>query len=272
MSTPGIVVPSSVATLAPIRAAVDAMAAIPGAPPVNGLAPGLVVPSPTPPGWVSATALSSGAAVDPLIRAAVMRWRGSVHAAAALAWKSYTYWLVLPAVVGFAATRRVPLLRPDVVVARWAPHQPFLTLGLLPSTEVAVLPEDPLAQLDPGVRVVPDDAALLAAMRESLKDDHLTPLLDQITDRVRIGRRTLWGSLASGVAHALSRSAPVIPGPTVDTAGRILAALGVDDLVDLAPRENGAPGLEIQRRTCCLAFTLPEPKICTGCCIGPSTA
>jgi ferric iron reductase protein FhuF len=67
------------------------------------------------------------------------------------------------------------------------------------------------------------------------------------------------------VAHGLSRAADVVPGPTLATAEQVLASLGVDDLVELGPREGG---LDVRRKTCCLAFTLPEPKICSGCCIG----
>jgi ferric iron reductase protein FhuF len=40
----------------------------------------------------------------------------------------------------------------------------------------------------------------------------------------------------------------------------------VDDLLDITP-DPQTGRLSIQRRTCCLAFTLPEPKICSGCCI-----
>ena len=38
-----------------------------------------------------------------------------------------------------------------------------------------------------------------------------------------------------------------------------------DDLVDLVPGPTGEPA--VQRRTCCLAFTLPQPKVCGGCCL-----
>jgi hypothetical protein len=33
------------------------------------------------------------------------------------------------------------------------------------------------------------------------------------------------------------------------------------------PSPTGEP--TVQRKTCCLAFTLSEPKICKGCCIRP---
>jgi hypothetical protein len=254
--------------LAPIRAALAAMDARPDLPPVNGIAPGLTVEYPS--SWLPATALTDGAKVDALLGAASRRWDAPPHTAAALAWKAYTYWLALPVVIGFAGSRRVPMLRADQVVVRWSTRKPFLTLGLI-APEVAVLPTDPLAAGRPAVqrstrvRVVPDEAALLAEIRTSIMDEHLEPLLQRVRERVHLGPHTLWGSLASGIAYGLSRSSDVVPGPTLATAEQILAALGLDQLVELAERPEG--GLTIQRRTCCLAFTLPKPKICPGCCI-----
>jgi len=239
-------------------------------PPMHGLAPELTVDDTT--GWVPATALVSGEALGDFLDTAKHRWNAAPHAAAALAWKSYTYWLALPAVLGYAAARRVPLMRPDGVVARWSSHQPFVTIGLT-SVEVAVLPSDPLALagigagLVAGVPVVSDEDELLRMLRTSLMDDHLAPILEHIKARLHLGRRTLWGSLASGVAYGLSRAADVVPGPTLETASQILTALGVDDLVELTPRAGGHAGVDVHRRTCCLAFTLPEPKICASCCI-----
>jgi ferric iron reductase protein FhuF len=141
-----------------------------------------------------------------------------------------------------------------------------VTLGLRADTPVAVLPSDPLALSGlPQVRVVPDEAALLATLRTALLDEHLTPMLDAIHDRVRLGKRTLLGSLSSGVAYAVLRSADVLPGSSAATIDTLLGALGVDDLVEIVPAANGK--LDVQRKTCCLAFTLPTPKICAGCCI-----
>jgi hypothetical protein len=252
--------------LAPIRTTLASMAAHPRQPALTGLVPGLIVADPT--GWVRASELTSGAALPDLLDAARQRWNGTAHASAALAWKCYTFWLALPAVVGYASARRVPLVRPDAVVLRWSARAPFVVVGLLPAIEVAVLPSDPLA-LTPGagVRVVDDEPALLSALRTSLVDEHLAAALTQLRGRVHLGRRTLWGSLASGIAHGLSRSADVLPGPAIEVARPMLGALDLDDLVDVGPHPDGRPGLAIQRRTCCLAFTLPEPTICTGCCI-----
>jgi hypothetical protein len=74
------------------------------------------------------------------------------------------------------------------------------------------------------------------------------------------------GSLASGVAHALYRASDSVPGPILPLIDEVLTALGVNDLVDITT-DPATGGLHIARRTCCLAFTLPEPKVCRGCCI-----
>jgi ferric iron reductase protein FhuF len=131
---------------------------------------------------------------------------------------------------------------------------------------VAVLATDPLAERnDPRVMVVADNAALLAQLRRTIVDEHLTPLMAGIRARVHLGRRTLWGSLASGAAHGLARLAGSVPGQVLPMIDDVLGAFDVADLVDVRVEVPGR--LRIDRRTCCLAFTLPEPKICAGCCI-----
>jgi ferric iron reductase protein FhuF len=250
--------------LAPVRTTLAAMSQ----PRMAGLAPDLTVDEPA--GWRFATALTSGDALDDLLSAARDRWHAPTHTAAALAWKSYTYWLALPAIVGFASSRRIPLLRPTNVLVRWSHEAPVVTVGLS-DVEVAVLPSDALAAENRGarraarVRVVADEAAMLDLLRVTLMDEHLAPIIRRIGERVHLGTRTLWGSLASGIAHGLSRAADVTPGPTLATATQVLDALALSDLVELSARPGG--DLDIQRRTCCLAFTLPEPAVCPGCCI-----
>lgn len=249
---------SDPAILEPIDAALAEMRYRLGAPATHGVHPGLLISDPT--GFVPAAALIDGSRLPYLLDTAKQRWGAQPHAAAALAWKAYTYWLVLPAVAGYVAARRVPLPAPADVLLQVHDHQPFLTIGYR-QVPVAVLPADPVAT-DPDVAVRPDDRGLLAAFRASVRDAHLDPLLDRIRARVNIGRRTMLGSLASGVAYAVQRC-----GSTVDTARTMLEALDVADLVDLETEPDG--GWRVWRRTCCLAFTLPEPKICSGCCIRP---
>ena len=52
-----------------------------------------------------------------------------------------------------------------------------------------------------------------------------------------------------------------LPTPQTD-ASAAPAAMPTDITTDPA-----TGSLHIARRTCCLAFTLPEPKVCRGCCI-----
>ena len=251
--------------LAPITSTLRAMF---GTDDLPGLTPGLVVPELSTARWSTANDLIDGSRLPALLDSAKLRWQASPHAAAALAWKAYTYWLSLPVVLGWASARRVPLLYPNDVMMHFEDRRPLLTLGFRRSVAVAVLPSDPLALSGlPQVRVMQDEAALLGALRASLLDAHLNPLLDAIHQEVRVGARTLLGSVSSGIAHGILRAADVLPGSTVEHIGTLLTTLGVEDLIELVPGPNG--DLAVQRKTCCLAFTLPQPKICTGCCIKP---
>jgi hypothetical protein len=240
--------------LTPILECLAAVQRRHGEAPVHGLAPGLLVRDPA--GWLPATRFADGGALPDLLDAAHRRWSASPHAAAALAWKSYTYWLALPAVLGYAYAGRVPLMTAENTLVRLHVSAPFLEIGLA-GAQVAVRPGDPLAGR-PGVRVVED---LPEYLRATLVDQHLAPVLDALRGRVRLSRRTLLGSLASAIGYALVRARHVLPVPVPETAHTLLSALGIEDLVEISA-ESG-----VQRRTCCLAFTLPEPRICRGCCI-----
>jgi Ferric iron reductase FhuF-like transporter len=254
------------AAFAPIVSMLAAVRVRHGDKALAGIVPELVLDGAAEPpaGWLPATALLDRDGVTHLLDAAKQRWSAQPHAAAALAWKSYTYWLALPTVLGYAAARRVPLVTPDNVLVHYAGHQPFLRVALR-RPEVAVLAGDPIADLADGVHVVPDEPALLAVLRDTLVDRHLVPVMDGIRDLVNVGRRTLWGSVGSAVSYALARAAGTLPEPARETAAALLSSFDAADLVDLAAQPDG--GLAVRRRTCCLAFTLPEPKICSGCCI-----
>ncbi len=240
--------------LAAILAVLDTVGEQRGEAVVHGLAPGLVVDDPT--GWLPAERFTDGSALPELLDAAHRRWGAGPAAAAALAWKSYAYWLTLPAVVGYAAARRIPDMSAGNVLVRLHVAAPFLEIGLR-APRIAVAPGDPLARR-PDVGTVDD---LPGYLRRTLVDGHLAAVLEGLHGLVRIGRRTLLGSLASAVAYSLTRSADALPGPIAPTAATLLAALGVERLVEITPQ------LGVQRRTCCLAFSLPQPKICAGCCI-----
>lgn len=249
------------APLAPITAALEAIRRARGAERVAGLADGLVLDSLD--GYTPATCFTDGSAVTRLLDAPRERWGAAPHAAAALAWKGYAFWLALPAVVGWTAARRIPLLHASNVHVRIDEARPYYHFGMR-RPSVAVLPSDPVAGM-PGVRVVDSEDALLDLLRVSLVDGHLTPLLRQIRAQVRVGRRLLWGSLASGIAHAVEYAADAAPLSIVESVQTLVEALRVPGLVDVSCDAEGA--MALRRRTCCLAFTVDGLKTCASCCV-----
>jgi hypothetical protein len=243
-----------VTAVTPIVSVLDAVRSRHGAPSVHGVTRPLIVSATA--GWMA----TDGSAVPAILAAAQHRWPSQPHVSAALAWKSYAYGAMLPSVLGYAAARRIPV---GAALVRLHGHDPFVEFGLS-STEVIVLATDPAAG-QPGLEPVATDAEMLARMRVNLLDRHLLPVLDQFRTEARVGRRTLLGSVASGICHALLRADDVLPGPAVPTAYAILDAFDLADLVDFAPDASGQ--LAVNRRTCCLGFALDAPKICTGCCL-----
>jgi ferric iron reductase protein FhuF len=225
--------------LARIQTILDTVGTRRGPAAVHGLVPGLLVEERT--GWLPAQRFTEGSALPALVEAARSRWGAGPAAAAALAWKSYAYWMSLPAVLGYA-TGQVPDMSAGNVLVRLHGAPPFLEVGLrTPTVETA--------------------GDLAGYLRRTLYDGHLAAVLDGLQERSRVGRRTLLGSLASAVAYSLTRSADALARPVLPTAATLLSVLGVADLVEITP------DLRVRRRTCCLAFTLPEPRICSGCCL-----
>ncbi len=231
--------------------------------PLQGLADPLIVVNHS--SWIHANDLLNGSRLPDLLGVARRRWGAAPHAAATLAWKSYSYWVAMPAVLSWAIARRVPHVEADNVLVQFGATSPLLKVGLA-SPSVVVLPDDPLAHSGlPGVSVAADEDVLLKALRVGLLDRHLDPLSERIRADVKVGRRTLQGSVASGIAYALIRAARVLPEPAASTVDTVLKALDLDDLIEIVPGAGNE--LAVRRKTCCLAFTLPQPKICTGCCL-----
>ncbi|MBB5871146.1 hypothetical protein F4553_004525 [Allocatelliglobosispora scoriae] len=249
----------------PIEAALSAMRSHAGEASTAGLATPFFAADRT--DWTPAATLVSGDSLTALLDVAAHRWSAAPHAAAALAWKSYSYWASLPIVLGWASARRVPLLTAGQTLVRLSGGE-MRFAGAAP--DWAVLPDDPFAMVAPvwadGAKVIiaPDEEALLRIVRETLLDQHLDPLLDGIRERVRIGRRTLLGSVASGISYGMIRAEVGLPCGTQESLARLLTALDLDDLVEVSAE---ADGLAVRRKTCCLAFTLDQPKVCSGCCI-----
>ncbi|RAY13193.1 hypothetical protein DPM19_22145 [Actinomadura craniellae] len=227
----------------PLSALLDAAAGVPA-----GLRAGAE------PGWRPADRLPE------LIEAEARRWDAPPHVAAALLWKSYSYWAVLPVTLGWALGRRVPLGGPPMLLP--LDDEPHLLVGPRDLT-VAVTATDPVAGR-PGTVVAADETALLAMVRRTLLEDHLAPLIRALHARTRVGERTLWGSVAEAFAYPLAAHAESLPEPAETVVPALLDGLGppVAGLVRPLP---GPPGL--RRRTCCLWVTLPGAEACPTCCL-----
>ncbi|MFC3739491.1 IucA/IucC family C-terminal-domain containing protein [Paractinoplanes deccanensis] len=210
-------------------------------------------------GWISAEWLL-GDGLDLLLAAGRQRWRAAQpHVSAALIWKAYSFWLGVPAVFGWVAARRVPHLTAAQVLVRFDDRYAPARLGMRAGVPVSVLPGDPLAGAgEPRVSVVSDEGALLATLRRTLLDEHVTPLLDAVRGSERISRRLLLGSLSAGIAHAAQRAALVAGAPPGEVTGQLLRTFGLADLVEWNAER-------VRRRTCCLAFTIPHQRFCADC-------
>jgi hypothetical protein len=207
--------------------------------------------------------LASGERVEELMATAAALWGGSAHANAALAWKTYCYWTLAPAVLGYIAARRVPVMDAANSVFSVSGEAPMFSVRQVRPRFLA-LPHDPCAGRR-GVEVVANEGDLLDRLRASMFEDHLGPVLDAFLARVRVGRRTLLGSLASGLSYAVASMAQAVPDPDDVIAKTLLDAFDVAHLVDVSTDEAGR--LLYRRRTCCLALTIEGGRTCSTCCV-----
>lgn len=210
-----------------------------------------------------AAELAAGERIEELMGTAAALWGGSAHANAALAWKTYCYWTLAPVVLGYVAARRVPVLDAGNAVFSVAEEAPMFSVRQIRPRFLA-LPHDPCAA-HPDVEVVANEAALLDRLRATVFDAHLAPVLDAFLARARVGRRTLMGSVASGIAYGVASIAQVVPDPDDVLAKTLLDAFDVSALVDIRTDEVGR--LVYQRRTCCLALTIEGNRTCSTCCV-----
>lgn len=255
--------PSFPSLAAPLRTAADHVERHHGPRPLRGMRPwldGMEAPAGID---LPGSALADGSRVGELLADSARIWGGSPHASAALAWKTYCYWVLVPAVLGYISARRVPLLEADNFVFTISDDDPMFS-GRQIRPRFAVLGGDESAGAS-GVEVVANQGALLERMRSSLFEAHLDPVLEAIRREVRIGRRTLLGSLASGIAYATASCSSAGREPAEAVAGDLLAAFDVADLVDVSTDERGR--LVYQRHTCCLAFTIEGCGTCSTCCV-----
>lgn len=204
-------------------------------------------------GWIAAADLASGDQLESLLEMPQLLWDAPSHAAAVLAWKTYTYRLAQPLATAWALAREIPLLSADNVLVRILPQAPYIAMALRRATS-AVLPTSPAARSHDAI-VLPDEAAMLTFFRSTLIDQHLQPLLDRTTETRRVGARVLWGQAAAAIAYAFADiSASAMQDTTLFTN-----ALPVSGLAGVDGDE------QVWRSTCCLAFASPGLTACRDC-------
>jgi ferric iron reductase protein FhuF len=188
------------------------------------------------PQWQPATLFADPRTVvaTGLLERPARAWGAAPHTGAALAWKAYAWWLVNPVVLAYADGRPLPRLDLANVEVALREERPYVTFRVLDPT--------PLRSTD-----------VEARLRETLLDTHLAPVAAALVASTRIGRRTLWGSVAEAVAY------PLLQRRDPGTAQRLLETLGLADLVTIV-----SPG-QCVRRTCCQAIAVPGLGVCDSC-------
>ncbi|MGW0548801.1 (2Fe-2S)-binding protein [Streptomyces altiplanensis] len=222
-------------------------------------------------GWVGAAELAAGGdALDAFLawdNAQVLRDYGQQarpDVVASFGLHRYAWPACLLVTVPWFLDRRVP----RVPVEDVAFHR---SLGRMTVRvrEFACLPGDPAAAL-PGARVVPDEEALRAEVRDAVAE-HLGPVLDGFGPRMRRGKRALWGmatdEIVEGlwyVAHllgderrAMRELEELLPGTTKPYAG----TAGFRELT--GPNGEALPTRD--RASCCLFYTLRPEDTCVTC-------
>ncbi|MGV9455088.1 (2Fe-2S)-binding protein [Streptomyces sp. NPDC003635] len=234
-------------------------------------------PTPSTPGWVSAAELAAGgAALDAFLAwddAQILRdyeqpARPDVTASFGL--HRYAWPAVLLVTVPWFLHRRVPRLPvTHVSYDRHAEGLPLGRMAVRPTAGFACLPGDPAADL-PGARVVPDEEALRAAVREAVAE-HLEPVLAAFGPRMRRRGRALWGmatdetveslwyigQLLDEEERAMRELELLLPGSTKPYAGS--AAFRV------LTGPNGEALTTRDRVSCCMYYTLRPEDTCGTC-------
>ncbi|MFH8407791.1 (2Fe-2S)-binding protein [Streptomyces sp. NPDC018019] len=222
-------------------------------------------------GWVTAAAL----ATDPATLDAFLAWddaqvgrdygqRARPDVVAAFALHRYAWPACLLITIPWFLHRRVPRLPvQDVAYHR---EQGRMAVRV---RSFACLPGDPAAEL-PGARVVPDEEALRAEVREAVAE-HLGPVLDGFRPRLRRGPRALWGMATDEIVEglwylghllgeerrAVAEAARLLPGGTAPyPGGAAFRELTGPDGAALATRD---------RASCCMFYTLRPEDTCVTC-------
>ncbi|MFD8194136.1 (2Fe-2S)-binding protein [Streptomyces wuyuanensis] len=228
-------------------------------------------PAPSGAGWVAAADLAAGgAALDAFLawdNAQVLQdygQRARPDVVASFGLHRYAWPACLLITVPWFVERRVPRLPVADVSCQRARGRMAVRVRAF-----SCLPDDPAAAL-PGARVVADEHALRAEVRDSVAE-HMGSILDGFGPRMRRGRRALWGMATDEVveglwyvAHllgeerrAMAELEALLPG----TAKPYVGTAGFRELTG----PSGEPLPTRDRASCCLFYTLRPEDTCVTC-------
>ncbi len=241
---------------------------------VTELAPG--EPAPRGGGWVSAAALAAGGAEldtflawddDQVVRDYEVRARPDVVASFGL--HRYAWPACLLITVPWFLTRRVP--RYPVTDVSYDRTGEVMRMAVRPPVSFSCLPDDPAAAL-PGARVVADEEALRAEVREAVAEHH-EPILAGFGPRTRRRGRALWGMVTDEIVEGLWYVAELLGPEEQERARRELELLLPGStrpyVGSAAFRELTAPdGRALptrDRASCCMFYTVRPEDTCDTC-------
>ncbi|MFF7448119.1 MULTISPECIES: (2Fe-2S)-binding protein [unclassified Streptomyces] len=249
---------------------------------LTGVYPGLTVTeldgaerAPRSGGWVSAAALAEGGAgLDAFLAwddAQVLRDHGRAgrpDVIAGFGLHRYAWPACLLITAPWFLHRRVPRFPvTHVHYDRTAGPMAFAVR----TGAFACLPGDPAAAL-PGARVVADEEALRAEVREAVAE-HMEPVLHGFGPRMRRRERALWGMVTDEIVEGLWYVAQLLGESEQERARRELELLlpgstrpyvGAAAFRQLTgPRGEALPTRD--RASCCMYYTLEPQDTCVTC-------
>ncbi|MFP3987202.1 (2Fe-2S)-binding protein [Streptomyces sp. E11-3] len=228
-------------------------------------------PAPQGGGWVAAAQLAEGgAALDAFLawdNAQILRDYGQQarpDVIASFGLHRYAWPACLLFTAPWFTHRRVPRIPVGNVT-----FQRTLGRMALRIEDFACLPDDPAASL-PGARVVPDEEALRAELRQAVAE-HLEPVLLGFGPRMRRGPRALWGTATDEIveslwyiAHLLGEERRAMAELELLLPGATKPYVGAAAFRELTgPNGEALPTRD--RASCCLFYTLRPEDTCVTC-------
>jgi hypothetical protein len=211
------------------------------------------------PEWLEATVRSSGSRLG----------TRSAPVAASLFILGYSYRVVTLAVSCMLMGGAIPSSAPEVLAVAMSSGRPSLIAYREPRALVLA------GGRVPGPAIFADRELVgeaLAFIIGDAVDGHLRLLVETVCDRIRVGRRLLWGNVAASSSVAF-RTMEGALGEWVKPIGERFFEIAPNELQGqgnfLSLEHAGRSGWYWERRNCCLNDRLPKGIRCGDCSLTP---